>query len=733
MPHDATTAAAVAAWRATAAVPTVSKAWLTQAGELLAKTACKDPALGSVRTSLLTCHRSISPNGGAADGWTTVGFPLELPGDVLLVVPSPSGELLARVVQVSAAAGANAAREGLFPAPSNAAPALGTRARIDITDRSGLLASITLPTPVYAEGWFEGLEWSPDESSLVVVAEAPRNAPTPGLFESDDSDGSRYEHRPDWGEVRVGMRRSVLVLVELASEAATVLAPTSTEVSAGTPIWCGDGAFIVFSGTAQSAQDGPGYGVAFCMHRSTSLYAVDPATPNAPAVELLGGAAAGLRTARAPTLSADGCSIRFLGTMEPPSALFTHGQCAALCSIDAQAAHTVLRGSGEGACDVSVLIDIVEEVQEEGAFPGLYGSASCHDLGQEHGLLISSVAFGVECLWLLPPSAAGTGPGVPRRLATQAAVLASGVLNGETVLAACVQSPVQPPALCVTTLAELLTLAQPACGADCWRRVWGGDGDPWHGASYESVSIAPTTRVNPSNIFGEVVQWFAVTPSSGPPLARPTVVVPHGGPHSVTTSTFQSSAAFWVQLGYSVCLVNYRGSLSWGQGSIKALRGRCGDVDVTDCAQVAAHVVAEGVADPHRLFFVGGSHSGFIGSHLAGQCPTLFNAFSLRNPVTSASLAAASAVHPPVCPVLSPPRVSAELMRGVDACCMKISLQWPLPRTSPTGASRRLVYPTLKTCLPNLERIQRRRPRQCRRCSPLRRMPTSTRSVAPFC
>ena len=64
---------------------------------------------------------------------------------------------------------------------------------------------------------------------------------------------------------------------------------------------------------------------------------------------------------------------------------------------------------------------------------------------------------------------------------------------------------------------------------------------------------------------------------------------------------------------------------------------------VADCAQVAADVVERGWAAADRLFFVGGSHSGFIGAHLAGQSPTLFQAFSLRNAVTNiAAMAAAT-------------------------------------------------------------------------------------------
>ena len=102
--------------------------------------------------------------------WAGSGFPVELSAETSLVVPSPSGVLLAKAVRVS---GAGAAPTGLFPAPVTAAPELGAHTRVDITDRTGsLVAAITLPSVVYADGWFEGCAWCPDESQLCVVAEA---------------------------------------------------------------------------------------------------------------------------------------------------------------------------------------------------------------------------------------------------------------------------------------------------------------------------------------------------------------------------------------------------------------------------------------------------------------------------------------------------------------------------------------------------------------------------------
>jgi acylaminoacyl-peptidase len=47
------------------------------------------------------------------------------------------------------------------------------------------------------------------------------------------------------------------------------------------------------------------------------------------------------------------------------------------------------------------------------------------------------------------------------------------------------------------------------------------------------------------------------------------VVFPHGGPHGAFCSEFSAHVAIFYSLGYSVLLVNYRGSTGYGQDSIE--------------------------------------------------------------------------------------------------------------------------------------------------------------------
>ena len=68
-------------------------------------------------------------------------------------------------------------------------------------------------------------------------------------------------------------------------------------------------------------------------------------------------------------------------------------------------------------------------------------------------------------------------------------------------------------------------------------------------------------------------------PGEGP---APMIAYPHGGPHSNTPSMFVGLFGYFVSLGYHVLLVNYRGSLGFGQDELEGLCGRSGFRDVQD-------------------------------------------------------------------------------------------------------------------------------------------------------
>ncbi|KAG6395174.1 hypothetical protein SASPL_145813 [Salvia splendens] len=92
----------------------------------------------------------------------------------------------------------------------------------------------------------------------------------------------------------------------------------------------------------------------------------------------------------------------------------------------------------------------------------------------------------------------------------------------------------------------------------------------------------------------------------------PLVVFLHGGPHTVSLASFSKSLAFLSSLGYSLLIVNYRGSLGFGEEALQSLPGNIGSQHVRDVLTALDAVIDKGLADPSKIFVLGGSHGGFF-------------------------------------------------------------------------------------------------------------------------
>ena len=100
---------------------------------------------------------------------------------------------------------------------------------------------------------------------------------------------------------------------------------------------------------------------------------------------------------------------------------------------------------------------------------------------------------------------------------------------------------------------------------------------------------------------------YAAPPNGAPPL----IVISHGGPTALTTSTLKLSTQYWTSRGFAVLDVNYRGSIGYGRAYRDALNGRWGIVDVDDCEYGARYLCDQGLADPQQLIIRGASAGGF--------------------------------------------------------------------------------------------------------------------------
>ncbi|WP_055546266.1 prolyl oligopeptidase family serine peptidase [Streptomyces sp. NBRC 110028] len=92
----------------------------------------------------------------------------------------------------------------------------------------------------------------------------------------------------------------------------------------------------------------------------------------------------------------------------------------------------------------------------------------------------------------------------------------------------------------------------------------------------------------------------------------PTVFDIHGGPTWHDSDAFAAGPAAWVDHGFAVVRVNYRGSTGYGRAWTDALKHRVGLIELEDIAAVREWAVASGLADPERLVLSGGSWGGYL-------------------------------------------------------------------------------------------------------------------------
>ncbi|WP_329038748.1 prolyl oligopeptidase family serine peptidase [Streptomyces sp. NBC_00178] len=110
---------------------------------------------------------------------------------------------------------------------------------------------------------------------------------------------------------------------------------------------------------------------------------------------------------------------------------------------------------------------------------------------------------------------------------------------------------------------------------------------------------------------GGRIHALVQTPASGDgPF--PTVFEIHGGPTWHDSDAFASGPAAWVDHGFAVVRVNYRGSTGYGRAWTDALKHRVGLIELEDIAAVREWAVDSGLADPDRLVLAGGSWGGYL-------------------------------------------------------------------------------------------------------------------------
>ena len=138
---------------------------------------------------------------------------------------------------------------------------------------------------------------------------------------------------------------------------------------------------------------------------------------------------------------------------------------------------------------------------------------------------------------------------------------------------------------------------------------------------------APASRPYESwhfeNPQGQHVHGFFVTPgdSDGP---FPVLMFVHGGPTSLDLDRWQPEVQAYVEAGFVVGLVNYRGSTGYGREWRDVLIGNIGGPELEDVNAGLQDLVSRGLADRERAVIAGYSWGGYVTLLELGKQPELW-------------------------------------------------------------------------------------------------------------
>jgi len=142
------------------------------------------------------------------------------------------------------------------------------------------------------------------------------------------------------------------------------------------------------------------------------------------------------------------------------------------------------------------------------------------------------------------------------------------------------------------------------------------------------------------------VHALVARPSDAPDGPLPTVFALHGGPHAADEDRFSAYRAAWLEAGFAVVHVNYRGSTGYGSAWRDAIEGRPGLTELADVAAVHDWAVATGLADPDRCVVNGASWGGYLALLALGIQPARWAAGVAGVPVADYLAAYADEMEP---------------------------------------------------------------------------------------
>ena len=107
----------------------------------------------------------------------------------------------------------------------------------------------------------------------------------------------------------------------------------------------------------------------------------------------------------------------------------------------------------------------------------------------------------------------------------------------------------------------------------------------------------------------------------------------HGGPAAADDDSYDATRAAWLDAGFAVVQVNYRGSTGYGSAWRDALTERIGHIELADIYAVHDHLVTAGITSPAASVLLGYSWGGYLTLLGIGADPSRWTAAVAGAPV----------------------------------------------------------------------------------------------------
>lgn len=135
------------------------------------------------------------------------------------------------------------------------------------------------------------------------------------------------------------------------------------------------------------------------------------------------------------------------------------------------------------------------------------------------------------------------------------------------------------------------------------------DAHPWRSFTFPSTD-------------GQMIQgWLCVPEGEG---QFPAILEMHGGPNTVEVEVFDAPSQAWVDHGFAVASINYRGSTTFGKTFLEQIWGNPGDLEVEDMIGARSWLIEHGIAHPDQMLLTGWSYGGYLTLQALGKYPGLW-------------------------------------------------------------------------------------------------------------